>query len=301
MQTDVLIVGGGPAGLSAALVFGRARKRVLLCDAGTPRNAAAVGIHNFITRDGVSPRDFRAAAHADLGAYPSVETRAVGVVDVVRAGDRLSVTLEDGTTVSARRVLLATGVVDVPPDVPGLAEAWGTSAFQCPYCHGWEVRDRAWGVLASTDAVASWSLVLRGWTANLVLYTDGASLSADTSAKLDAAGVPVETTKIARLHSEAGHVHHVELADGRTRPCDALFLHPAQRPTALVVRMGLELSEAGLVRVDDQKQSSMPGVHVAGDAAAHPQGAVMAASAGVFAAAMMNHALTLDDVAGRLR
>jgi thioredoxin reductase len=301
MHQDVILVGGGPAGLSAALMFGRARKRVLLLDAGPARNARAVGIHNFVTRDGMSPRDFRAAAHADLRAYPSVEAREARVVDVVRDGDHLRVTLEDGTVETTRRVLLATGIVDVPPPIPGLAEVWGTSAFQCPYCHGWEGQDQPWGVLVPTDAFAPWALLLLGWTSRLTVFTDGRTLSAEVLAQFAEAGVRVETRSITRLHSDAGDLRQIEVGGGEIVPATSLFLRPEQRPTPIVTRLGLALDEQGVVKVNEMKESSMPGVHVAGDATTLFQGAVAAAAAGTMAAAMMNHVLTHEDVVARLR
>ncbi|MDO9280698.1 MAG: NAD(P)/FAD-dependent oxidoreductase [Pseudomonadota bacterium] len=301
MHHDVILVGGGPAGLSAALMFGRARKRALLLDAGPARNALAAGVHNFVTRDGISPRDFRAAAHADLRAYPSVEAREARAVDVVRDGEHLRVTLEDGTSETARRVLLSTGIVDVPPPIPGLAEVWGTSAFQCPYCHGWEGQDQPWGVLVPTDAFAPWALLLLGWTSRLTVFTDGRTLSPEVLAQMTAAGVRVETEAIARLHSDGGHLRQIELHGGAIVPATSLFLRPEQRPTAIVTRLGLALDDQGFVKVDEMKESSMPGVHVAGDATTLFQGAVAAAAAGTMAAAMMNHGLTHEDVVARLR
>ena len=302
MNHDVVIAGGGPAGLSAALVLGRARKRVLLCDAGTPRNAAAVGVHNFVTRDGISPPDFRAAARSDLVAYPSVETRDVRVVDVAPEAGRtpeerlLRVTLEDGTTSLARRVLLATGVVDAPPEIPGLREAWGKSAFQCPYCHGWEVRDRPWGALATSDYLAGWALLLLGWTSQLAVFTDGRELGGEVTARLTRAGVRIATARIARAAPGAAPGGGMELATGERVPCEVLFAHPPQRPTPLVERLGLALDERGFASVDERKESSMPRVHVAGDASTMMQGAVIAAAAGTVAGVAMNHLLTLEDV-----
>ena len=291
---DVVIAGGGPSGLAAALILGRARKRVLLCDAGVPRNAAAVGVHNFVTRDGISPRDFRAAAHADLRAYPSVEAREVRVVDVARDDTLLRVTFEGGATSSTRRVILATGLVDVPPEIPGLREVWGRSAFVCPYCHGWEVRDRPWGVLVTSDALATWALLLLGWTSELVAFTEGSELSGDAARGLVQAGVRVVTEKIARV--DAGSV---ELGSGERVRTDALFVQPAQRPTPLVERLGLALTDGKFVVVDERKESSMAGVHVVGDASTQMQAAILAASAGTMAGAIVNHALVLEDVKRR--
>src|SRR5215207_1845980 len=165
MPYDVVIVGGGPAGLSAALALGRARKRVLLCDSGPRRNAAAEQVHNFVTRDGTPPNEFRKIGRQQLATYPNVEVRDALVASITgtRGAFRVDLTTE---TVDARRVLLCTGVVDELPPVEGFRELWGHAIFQCPYCHGWEVQDSRWGYLARAGDlghVLPFSLMLRGW------------------------------------------------------------------------------------------------------------------------------------------
>ncbi|XYH92866.1 NAD(P)/FAD-dependent oxidoreductase [Sorangium sp. So ce1128] len=297
MIQDVVIVGGGPAGLSAALPLGRGRKKVLLCDGGVPRNAAADQIHNFVTRDGTPPREFRRIAREQLGAYPSVSLRDAAVVDVARAGELLRVLTDDGAEHLTRRVLLTVGVVDEVPDIPGARGLWGHSIAQCPYCHGWEVRGLPWGVLAwpspASEKLAEWALLLTGWTDDLIVFSEGVKLPPDVMARLSQARVRVEPRRIRRLLGET-QLEAVELEDGDRVARRMLFMHPRQRPVPLVERLGLALDEQGFVRVDDQKQSSMPGVHVAGDATTPLQGAIVASSAGVVAAALLNHALTVE-------
>ncbi|WP_438003047.1 NAD(P)/FAD-dependent oxidoreductase [Sorangium sp. So ce321] len=293
MNQDVVIVGGGPAGLSAALTLGRGRKKVLLCDGGVPRNAAADQIHNFVTRDGTPPREFRRIAREQLGAYPSVSLRDAAVVDVAREGELLRVRTDDGAEHLTRRVLLTVGVVDEVPDIPGARGLWGHSIAQCPYCHGWEVRGLPWGVLAPSAKLAEWALLLTGWTDDLVVFSEGADLPPDVVARLSQARVRVEPRRIRRLLGET-QLEAVELEDGARLARRMLFMHPRQRPAPLVERLGLALDEQGFVRVDDQKQSSMAGVHVAGDATTPLQAAIVASSAGVMAAALLNHALTVE-------
>jgi thioredoxin reductase len=298
MTFDVVIVGGGPAGLSAALALGRARKRVLLCDAGLRRNAAATHIHNFVTRDGTPPDDFRHAARQDLARYSNVELRDVGVVGVSGARGEFQVELGSGT-VPARRVLLCAGMIDDMLPIEGYAELWGQSIFQCPYCHGWEVQDRAWGYLARFDPHGHFLLFaqqLRAWTRKLVLFTNGTHVLPDGARQtLEAAGIELETNSVTRLIARDGRLVSVALEDGRTVPCEALFSHPPQRQIDLVRDLDLELDDDGYVKVDPVKrETSIPGIYAAGDLATRMQGAILAAASGTQAAVVLNLDLTMD-------
>jgi thioredoxin reductase len=302
METvDVVIVGGGPAGLNAALMLGRARKRVLLCDAGTPRNAAAESIHGFVTRDGTPPREFRHIAREQLRPY-GVEVREVRVSAVRPLASGFQVLLEEGRAVNTRRVLLATGMVDVLPELPGYRELWGRSIFQCPYCHGWEVQGQAFGVLATQMALLDFALLLTGWSRDVTVFTHQSfELSPEQRARLQHAGVQCEERRIRRLLSHAepeaggGLLKAVELEDGTLVPRQVLFAAPPQQQTVLVQQLGLALDEQGFVRVNDHRETSIPGIYAAGDLTTRLQGAVMAAAAGCLAAAMLNHALNLES------
>lgn len=298
MPHDVVIVGGGPGGLSAALALGRGRKRVLLCDSGPRRNAAATHVHNFLTRDGTPPGELRAIARAELARYPSVEVRDVGVTGISGARGAFRVATSDGV-VDARRVLLCVGMVDERLPIEGFAELWGHAIFQCPYCHGWEIQDRRWGYLASAaDAkhALPFALLLRGWTRHVVLFTNGSiELPAEALAQLASAGVRVETAPVARLVGASRQLASVELSNGTSVPCDALFSHPPQRQTELVRALELALDEEGYVRVDPmRRETSVPGIYAAGDLTSRMQAAVVAASSGMQAAAMINMELTLE-------
>ena len=295
---DVVIVGGGPGGLSAALALGRARKRVLLCDSGPRRNAAAERIHNFVTRDGTPPDTFRRVGREQLAAYPQVEIREDRVESLSGARGAFRVGLTSGV-VDARRVLLCTGMVDEPLPIEGFRELWGRSIFQCPYCHGWEVQDRPWGYLArGVDApmLLHFALQARGWTRDLVVFTGGAiDLSPEARGTLETAGIRVETEPIARLIARGDRLEAVELANGTTVPREVLFTHPPQRQVDAVEAMGLALDEHGYVQVDPmRRETSVPGIYAAGDLASRMQGALFAAAAGGQAAAMINAELTAE-------
>jgi thioredoxin reductase len=297
---DAVVVGGGPAGLNAALMLGRGRKKVLLCDAGPPRNAAAEEVHGFVTRDGTPPREFRRIGREQLRPY-DVEVRDVRVLGLERIGPRFRVALEGGGVVDARSVVLTTGMVDVPPEVPGYRELWGKALFQCPYCHGWEIQDRPWGVHATTEALVDFGAFLTGWTRDVVVFTEGAfAVPAEKRALLERAGVRLEERRIRRLIPGAdGHtLEAVELEDGTRVPREFLFARPPQRQTALVQRLGLALDEQGYVKVNAQRETSIPGIFAGGDLTTPMQGAIMAAAEGAIAAAMANHGLNLETVGG---
>lgn len=289
---DVVIVGGGPSGLSAALALGRARKRVLLCDAGPRRNAAATHIHNFVTRDGTPPDEFRAIARRQLAAYPSVEVRDAPVASIGGARDAFELGVGDGA-VEARRVLLATGMIDTMPEIEGFAELWGHAIVQCPYCHGWEARDQRWGYLVlppHAPHTVVFARQLTGWTDDVTMFTDGTLELFDTDRRqLDASRVKVATPPVAGLEHRDGKLLAVTLADGTSVPCDLLFAHPPQRQVRLVSELGVALEEDGAVKVDPAKQeTSIPGIYASGDLTTRMQGAILAAASGTKVAAMIN-------------
>jgi len=306
MIYDVVIAGGGPAGLSAALALGRARKRVLLCDAGPRRNAAAVHLHNFVTRDGTPPTEFRRIARDQLAAYPHVEITDDAIAAIRGERGAFTIALAAAPAVTARRILICSGMVDEMLPIPGFRELWGHSIFQCPYCHGWEVRDQRWGYLVVPQAAGHalpFALQARGWTRDVTVFTHAAAtIPDDALAQLASAGIRVETAPIARLASRADQLDAVELADGRILGCDALFCHPPQRHVELVRRLGLALDDDGYVKLDPmRRETSVPGIYAAGDLTTRMQAAIVAAAAGMQAAAAINVELSMElAVAGQL-
>ena len=295
MRYDVVIVGGGPGGLAAALTLGRARRRVLVCDAGAPRNAAATHLHNFVTRDGTPPSEFRAIGRQQLRQYETVKVEDTRVASIEGSIGAFEVTTSTGV-VQAARILLATGMVDEPIAIPGFSEAWGHSIFQCPYCHGWEIRDRVWGYLAlGLDALThGFPRMLRNWTDDVVVFTHGAfDIPPAERDRLQRAGIRLEARPIAKLVSDDGQLSRVELDGGASVPCEFLYAHPPQHHVDVVARLHLALDDMGYVQVDPMtRQTSIPGIYAAGDLTTRQQGAIFAASTAVAAAAMLVHDLS---------
>lgn len=294
---DVAIVGGGPAGLAAALVLGRSRKRAALFDGGTPRNATAKYIGGFITQDRITPTAFRTVAHEDLRAYPTVELHLDTTVDQIeRAGTKFRIRAS-GAEYLARRVLLTTGLHDEPMPLPGSRELWGASLFQCPYCHGYEVRDRALSFMSSISGEIEWCLLLRSWSRDVMVFTNGVSdPELSCRSKLTAAGIRIEERRIIGLARDGRQLTGIVLEGDVTIPRDVLFFRPAQRQMPVVSGLALALDDQGYVRVGADQETSIRGIHAAGDLTTHYHGALAAAAAGSKAAHCINHGLTVELV-----
>jgi thioredoxin reductase len=301
---DVVIVGGGPAGLNAALILGRARRNVLLLDSGQPRNAGVHAMHGFLSRDGMDPATLRQTAREQLAAYPTVQVRDLEVQTAAPDGERFTLTLADGTTEQARRLLLATGVVDQLPPIPGLAELWGRGLFNCPYCDGWEVRDQPLAVLAADPRNLQLALHLTRWSPDVLLCTNGGELDDDARRLVAAHKVQLREEPIVRLEGGHGRLERIVFAEGEPAERAAAFLHaPTRQRSDLPSQLGCELLEDGSVMVDDLGQTSVPGVLAAGDMARRPSmpvpGAqvVIAAAEGAIAAVAIDQTLSLQELA----
>lgn len=302
---DVVVLGAGSAGLSAALVLGRSRRRVLVLDGGEPRNAPSTGVHYFLTRDGTPPAELLRIAREQLEPYSGVEVRRVMAKGAAGSDGDFMVTLEEGGPVGTRKILLATGVHDELPDRPGFRELWGRGIFHCPYCHGWEVRDRPLAVLNPGEDAADQAAMIHNWSSDLILITDGpAALDDGAREKLGALGIPIIEKPISRLEGDrdSGNLHRIFFEDGTEIPREALFYRPPQRQRSdLAEALGCEFDTEGplptVLKNDPMtRETTVPGVHVAGDAGTMLQGAIMAAASGAAAAAMINHAMIMKDL-----
>jgi thioredoxin reductase len=265
---DAVIVGGGPAGLSAALVLGRARKRVLVVDEARPANAVSQGVGGLLGHDRVKPADLRDSGRRQLEEH-DVELRHCAVEDVERIRDGFLVTPAEGSPVRAHALVLAHGLRYDPPPLPGIEALWGRSVFHCAFCDGWEVRDRPLAFHGSGPAAVRSALVLASWSNDVVLCTDGAPDPGGDI--LAAAGVRVRTEPIARLAGRDGSLERIEFSDGaggRAEYREALFVNTRRdQPNGLAAALGCELTEAGTIVTDADGRTTVPGVFAAGDAA----------------------------------
>jgi thioredoxin reductase len=290
---DVIIVGGGPAGLSAALVLGRCRRHVLVCDAGQPRNNASRALHGYLTRDGIAPQELLRLGREELRPY-GIELRQITVTGAsCRAGSGFDVTLETGERLQARALLLATGVRDELPAVPGMHECFGISVHHCPYCDGWEVRDKSLVVVGRGGAAAGLALSLKTWSDRVAICSNGrARLNPIHRQQVLAQRIRVYETIISRLEHDHGQLRAVVFASGERMPCEAVFFAAAQHPQSdLPLRFGCELTRRGVVKTDDLGHTHVPGLYVVGDASRDVQFAVVAAAEGAKAAVAINTAL----------
>jgi thioredoxin reductase len=298
---DVAIVGGGPAGLSAALILGRSRRSVVVVDAGRPRNAPAAAVHGFLTRDGTPPRDLLAAARAEVAAYG---VRLVdGEVTGAAAGDgRFALTLAGGgQTLTARRLLVAGGLVDELPDIPGVRELWGDQVIHCPYCHGWEARDKPIGIVASGPMATHQALLFRQLSDDVVMFAHTHPPTAEQRADLAARDIRVIEGEVAALEVADGSLTGVRLAAGETVAREVVTVAPRfVARTALLESLGVEATDhAGVgirVAADPTGRTEVPGVWVAGNVTDHSAQVIVAAAAGATAGAHINADLVTEDV-----
>lgn len=289
---DVIIVGGGPAGLSAATILGRCRRRVLLCDDGRYRNAASHALHGFLTRDGIDPAELRRIAREQLTQY-GVECRAVAASRALKTDEGFEVTLADGAVLAARHLLLATGVVDHIPEVEGMERFFGAGVFHCPYCDGWENRDQPLASYGSGKSGAGLAAALKQWSADVVLCADGpARLSATEADRLRQLNIPVHEQRIERLEG-GDRLDRIVFRDGTALPRRAIFLSTGQdQRCGLAADLGCAFTRKGAVRTGKFEGTNVPGLYVVGDASRDVQLAIVAAAEGAKAAIAINQSLS---------
>lgn len=300
MRHDALIVGGSFAGLSAAMQLARARRKVCVVDAGAPRNRFAAASHGFFGQDGVPPLKMIADARDKLLAYPTVEFVKASVVEAGADGAAgFTVSLSNGERRAAGKLLLAFGVQDGLPDVPGLGERWGESVLHCPYCHGYEFSGRQLGVLYHHGAQPpDHALLIAEWGPTTLFLNGGEAPDAEACARLQARGVTIEPGRIAGLEGEERSLTGVRIDDGRLLPIEALYLAPRTRPASpLAEQLGCAFDDGPLgkvLRVDAMKMTTVPGVYAAGDLAMMFSNATLASADGLSAGVSMHRSMVFD-------
>lgn len=299
-EYDVVIVGAGPAGLSAALVLGRCRRAVLICDYGKPRNAASHALHGYLTRDGIDPHEFLAIGRREIERYDTVDRREVAVADAMcEDTGRFRVVLSDGSIVRSRKLLVATGVSDNLPDIDGIQEMYGRSVFHCPYCDGWEIRDQPMAIYGQGARGVGLSLELTAWSRDLVLCTDGyTEISADDRDRLARNRIRIREERVTALEGHQGMLQRIRFDSGETLARSAMFFTTGQfQRSELAVRLGCEINDKGTVRTGKYESTHLPGLYVAGDASRAVQWVIVAAAEGAEAAFAINTDLIREDLA----
>ncbi len=301
---DVVVIGGGAAGLSAALVLTRARRRVAVVDAGQPRNAPAARMHGFLGSDGLPPGELLAAGRDEVARYGGhlISGTVVSVTPSASAAiasrGHFDVALDDGRSLRTRRVLVTTGLRDDLPDIPGVRERWGRDLLHCPYCHGYEVRDQPVGVLGGTPEAIAHANLVRQWSDDVVLFADGTVLTADQREQLTARAVGVVDAPVVRLVIEDDHLTGVELDSGQTVPRTAVFVRPSFVPNdRLLAALGCASHDNGWIVTDATGRTSVRGVWAAGNAVNPRAQVVTAAGEGSSAAIDINNDLVDEDAA----
>jgi thioredoxin reductase len=296
---DVVVVGGGAAGLSAALVLGRARRRVAVIDGGQPRNAPAAHMQGFLSRDGMSPADLLASGRIEVSGYgvELVDDRVAGI------DTGFLVHLAGSRVLNARRILVATGVRDELPDIPGVRQRWGRDLLHCPYCHGWEVRDQPIGVLGTVPGSVQHALLIRQWSEDVAFFVHTYELTASEQAELKACGIQIVFGEVARLVVEDDRLTGLELTDGRVVARTAVFIRPVNVPHAdgLLAGLGCYVDAADFAVVDGAGRTSAVGVWAAGNVVDPRAQVITAAGAGSAAAIAINADLVNEDVRNALK
>ncbi|GAA3945496.1 NAD(P)/FAD-dependent oxidoreductase [Hymenobacter algoricola] len=299
---DVIIVGAGSAGLSAALLLGRCLRRVLVCGSGAPRNVTSPAVHAFFSRDGVKPADLLELGQEQLTPYTTVQVRTARVTAIrpTAAGFAVVAAGETGRsfTATTRKVLLATGVEDELPPLPGMRELWGRGVLHCPYCHGWEVRDTPLAVYGRGRQATGLALLISRWSKDVVVCTDGpGSLTVNARRRLRQQKIRVYEEPVSHLEAgRDGQLRHIVFRNGEKLARHAVFLQPPQHQrSALAQELGCRLNSKGAVWVDKHAQTSQPGVYAAGDTTPGAQKALIAAAEGMQAAIVINETLTREE------
>jgi thioredoxin reductase len=290
---EVIIIGGSYAGLSAAMALGRSFRKVLIIDSGKPCNRQTPHAHNFLTHDGEQPSEIASVAKAQVLRYDTVTFHDGLVETCYKVKNGFEITTKGGETFSTKKVLLATGVIDLMPSIPGFAECWGITALHCPYCHGYEVKDAAIGILGNGDIAFDLCRLISNWSKKLILFTNGiTTLTAEQKEKLKSHHIEIVETAIQSLEHQDGYIQHINLKDGSLKKISAVFSRIGFTLSGeMHQQLGIELTEHGHIKVDDFGKTNIEGVFAAGDNTSMFRSLSIAIAAGGKAGAFINHEL----------
>lgn len=295
-MVDAIIIGGGPAGLSAALALGRCRRKVVIFDKGEPRNAASKALHGFLTRDGIEPMEFLRIGREEIRRYPSIEFIPQEIVSVERKVCHFVVHSEDGNTFLCRILLLATGIIDLLPDWEGMERFYGRSVHHCPYCDGWEHRDQTIAVFGQGQDGVDLAMKMHRWSSDIVLCVSGDSIDSAHLKNLAPAGIRLKFGEIERLEGEGTTLRRILFRDGSELDCSALFFSPSQQQrSGLAFNLGCRVTKNGQLDCDENQQTSIPGVYAIGNASRGLQLVIIAAAEGTRAGFAIDEALDEAD------
>ncbi|WP_084243619.1 NAD(P)/FAD-dependent oxidoreductase [Planomicrobium okeanokoites] len=293
MILDCAVIGGGPAGLNASLVLGRSRRKTVLFDDNKPRNAVVSESHGFITRDGVDPQEFKRIGHEELAKYSDVEIQKQRVVRVYKEDGLFHLEAEDGAVFQAKRIILAMGFKEILPDVDRVAEFYGKSLFSCPFCDGWEMRDKALVVISDNEAASHMVKVASNWTDDLIYCTNGRQLLSEEKSLLESRGIRVYEEKIRALNGVSGKLAEILFEDGRAISREGGFITPEwMLASDIAASLGCKLNDRGGVESDAMKRTNIEGVYACGDVSlAGASQLIFAAAEGSMAAISINAAM----------
>ncbi|MCU0386204.1 MAG: NAD(P)/FAD-dependent oxidoreductase [Flavihumibacter sp.] len=296
-QFDVIIIGGSYSGLSAAVALGRALRKILVIDSGNPCNKQTPHSHNFLTNDGKTPKEITNLAKQQVQQYPTVRLLDGFATRGIKTANGFTIQTEAGALFSSRKLIVATGIKDTMPPIPGFAESWGISVLHCPYCHGYEVRNQPTGILADGDTGVELSSLISNWTKDLTLYTNGpSSLTDEQKAKLEKNQIGIVETEINRLDHTHGFINNIVFNDGSKAPIKAIYARlPFVQHSSIPEELGAELTQDGYIKIDTAHRTSVQGLYACGDNTTKMRTVANAVSMGTTTAFMVNKELIEED------
>ncbi len=295
---DVIIIGGSYSGLAAGMALGRSVRSVLIIDSGLPCNRQTPHSHNFLTQDGKTPHEIHQLARQQVAAYPTVEFLNDTASEGAKTADGFRIKVASGKLFQAKKLIFATGIKDLLPDIPGFPECWGITVIHCPYCHGYEVRNKKTGVLGNGDMTGyEFPLMISHWTKDLSLYTNGpAKISQEQREKLKERGIAVVETKIKMFEHSRGQIQHIVFKNGSKAAVEALYgPRPFEQHCHIPESLGCELSEEGYIKTDPMQATTVPGVFACGDSVTRIRTVANAVAMGATAGMMLNRQLIFEE------